>query len=115
MNSKSSGNGLEGFLTGKGFYIVLFLCAAVIGLSAWMMAAGNETMEDLTMNNGAGLNERRVETVLITPDVEAPRVEVMAVPAETPEPVLEAEEEILPVWILSPARSDSAVPAGCLC
>ena len=30
MNSNSSGHGLEGFLTGKGFYIVLFLCAAVI-------------------------------------------------------------------------------------
>ena len=27
MNSKSSGKGLEGFLMGKGFYIVLFLCA----------------------------------------------------------------------------------------
>ena len=48
MNSKSSGKGLEGFLMGKGFYIVLFLCAAVIGLSAWMMTAGNETMEDLS-------------------------------------------------------------------
>ncbi len=46
MSSKSSGKKLEGFFTGKGFYIVLFLCAAVIGVSAWMMAAGNETMND---------------------------------------------------------------------
>ena len=44
MSSNSSGKKLEGFFTGKGFYIVLFLCAAVIGVSAWMMAAGNETM-----------------------------------------------------------------------
>ena len=71
MNSKSSGNGLEGFLTGKGFYIVLFLCAAVIGLSAWMMAAGNETMEELT-NSDVSMNSHRVETVLITPDVQGP-------------------------------------------
>ena len=102
MNSKSSGNGLEGFLTGKGFYIVLFLCAAVIGLSAWMMAAGNETMEDLTSSD-VGLNNYRVETVLITPDVQAPKVEVMAIPEETAEPVMTApeeteEEEALPVW-----------------
>ena len=46
MNSNSSGGKLEGFFTGKGFYIVLFLCAAVIGISAWMMAAGERTMEE---------------------------------------------------------------------
>ena len=32
MSSNSSGKRLEGFFTGKGFYIVLFLCAAVIGV-----------------------------------------------------------------------------------
>ena len=100
MNSKSSGHGLEEFLTGKGFYIVLFLCAAVIGLSAWMMTAGNETMEDL---NDFSLNEARIETVLVTPDAAAPKIEVMAVPeapAEETEPVMEEaeEEEALPVW-----------------
>jgi len=100
MNSKSSGHGLEEFLTGKGFYIVLFLCAAVIGLSAWMMTAGNETMEDL---NDFSLNEARIETVLVTPDAAAPKIEVMAVPEESveeAEPVMEEaeEEEALPVW-----------------
>ncbi len=99
MNSKSSGKGLEGFLMGKGFYIVLFLCAAVIGLSAWMMTAGNETMEDLR-NSDVNLHNTRVETVLITPDVQAPKVEVMAIPETTAEPVLaEPEEEAArPVW-----------------
>ncbi len=100
MNSKNSGKGLEEFLMGKGFYIVLFLCAAVIGLSAWMMTAGNETMEDLTSSD-VSLNNRRVETVIITPDVQTPKVEVIAVPSEAPapmEPVVKEEEEILPVW-----------------
>ncbi len=98
MNSKSSGKGLEGFLMGKGFYIVLFLCAAVIGLSAWMMTAGNETMEDLA-GIDANLNDYRVETVLITPDVQAPKVEVMAIPEPTMEPVIEEiEEPVQPVW-----------------
>ena len=66
MNSRGSGKKLEGFFTGKGFYIVLFLCAAVIGVSAWMMATGNETMEnDPVRNNNASLDDRRVETVII--------------------------------------------------
>ncbi len=67
MSSKSSGKKLEGFFTGKGFYIVLFLCAAVIGVSAWMMAAGNETMaSDVTVNDNR-LDSGRVETVVIPP------------------------------------------------
>ncbi len=70
MNSSSSGRRLEGFFTGKGFYIVLFLCAAVIGVSAWMMAAGNETMaEDIGSQNGTRLENKRVETVIVTPPV----------------------------------------------
>ena len=98
MNSKSSGHGLEEFLTGKGFYIVLFLCAAVIGLSAWMMTAGDETMEELKMDDMM-LNAPRVETVLVTPDVQAPKIEVMAIPTEEPEAVIgEIAEEPVPVW-----------------
>ncbi len=66
MNSSSSGKRLESFLSGKGFYIVLFLCAAVIGVSAWMMAAGNETMsEDALQTSVSTNNEQRVETVII--------------------------------------------------
>ena len=109
MNSKSSGRRLEEFLMGKGFYIVLFLCAAVIGLSAWMMTAGNETMVE--HNSEVGMNGRRVETVLITPDVSEPALEVMAVPAETEapaEPVMAEEtEEAVPVF------NEAAEPVTC--
>ena len=68
MSSNSSGKKLEGFFTGKGFYIVLFLCAAVIGVSAWMMAAGNETMDDLSKANDVSLENRRVETIILPPE-----------------------------------------------
>ena len=61
MSSNSSGKRLERFFAGKGFYIVLFLCAAVIGVSAWVMAAGNETMDE---PNSFSL-EPRVETIVI--------------------------------------------------
>ena len=40
---KSFGEKLEAFFAGKGFYIVLFLCVAVIGVSAWAMLTGKGT------------------------------------------------------------------------
>lgn len=99
MNSSSSGRRLEGFLSGKGFYIVLFLCAAVIGVSAWMMAAGNETMNNDALQTSVNSSEdKRVETVIIParPHKESPlepelEAEAPAVsdegPAEVPAPV----------------------------
>jgi len=47
------GKKLDSFFAGKGFYIVLFLCVAVIGVSAWIMFGGNGTTVD--DNTGAGL------------------------------------------------------------
>ena len=88
MNSKSSGGRLEAFFTGKGFYIVLFLCAAVIGVSAWMMAAGERTMaEDISRMNRESLENHRVETVLLPPEEEAQ-------PAMADTQVTRAEDEI---------------------
>ena len=46
MNSKSSADWLERFFMGKGFYIVLVLCAAVIGASAWMLAVGDKPLTE---------------------------------------------------------------------
>ena len=63
MNSSSSERRSERFFMGKGFYIVLFLCAAVIGVSAWVMATGNETMKQSELTEA--MNDRhRVETVI---------------------------------------------------
>ena len=85
MNSSSSGKRLEGFLSGKGFYIVLFLCAAVIGVSAWMMAAGNETMSNDALQTSVNTQEdRRVETVIIPARPEKPTVLEPEIEAEAP-------------------------------
>ena len=84
MNSRGSGKKLEGFFTGKGFYIVLFLCAAVIGVSAWMMATGNETMEnDPVRNNSVNLDDKRVETVIVP--AQSGTAETGALEADAPE------------------------------
>ena len=98
MSINSSGKKLEGFFTGKGFYIVLFLCAAVIGLSAWMMAAGNEAMDDLTeLNKGISFDASKVETIIIPPQSSAEdSVPVIAPEAETA-PVI-APEQSVSVW-----------------
>lgn len=66
MNNSSSGKKLERFFTGKGFYIVLFLCAAVIGVSAWMMTAGNVTMSnEHTQINDSDFGAARTETIIV--------------------------------------------------
>lgn len=81
MSSNSSGKRLEKFFAGKGFYIVLFLCAAVVGVSAWVMADGNKTMnnEDFA---GIGIGENRVETIVIPAQQHA---EEEALPVQAPE------------------------------
>ena len=63
MNSSSSDRRSEGFFTGKGFYIVLFLCAAVSGVSAWVMATGNEAMKQSELSEDM-VGSHRVETVI---------------------------------------------------
>lgn len=84
MSSNSSGKRLEGFFTGKGFYIVLFLCAAVIGVSAWVMAAGNGTMADDKNISSVRMENKRVETIIV--------------PSAETEPVLQAQpEETAPI------------------
>ena len=65
MNSKNSGGWLEAFLTGRGFYIVLFLCAAVIGASAWMLAADHRAAEeDVIQVSNPNAAQFRGETVI---------------------------------------------------
>ena len=43
MENKHGSGARAGSLGGKGFYIVLFLCAAVIGVSAWIMLTDART------------------------------------------------------------------------
>lgn len=106
MNSSSSGKRLEGFFAGKGFYIVLFLCAAVIGISAWVMAAEKQAARDLTNGVGVHLDSQRVETIIIPPQQETAAETEENIPVEAPavldeglsETVSAAQEESVQVW-----------------
>ena len=93
MNSRSSGGRLERFFAGKGFYIVLFLCAAVIGLSAWMMASGNETMEDVTHVSSPILDNKRVETVVRPPETAENKMQSVMAETESDESIALSETE----------------------
>ena len=97
MNSSSSGKSPESFLTGKGFYIVLFLCAAVIGVSAWVMATGNETMKNVDVTDVISGNHR-VETVIAPASdggwIDETELAPPEIRSETPaEPAAEAQSE----------------------
>ena len=48
MDKKNGPGSVAGAMAGKGFYIVLFLCAAVIGASAWILSAGTHVEETET-------------------------------------------------------------------
>lgn len=108
MSSNSSGKRLERFFAGKGFYIVLFLCAAVIGVSAWIMADGNETMNGDVLGSDLNLSNQRVETVIIPAQQDVVAVDAMdnEVPVEAPavsdeglaETVTQPETEGVQVW-----------------
>ena len=85
-NEKKSGvSRVEAFFAGKGFYIVLLLCVAVIGVSAWSMLAGGSTKtsagEELLPVSGT-VEEETVATWSTTPP--AAVTAAPATPAPTP-------------------------------
>ena len=105
---KSFASRMEAFFAGKGFYIVLFLCVAVIGVSAWSMLAGSGAGEEaaglsMAVGNleedllpaGAAAAPTPAPTTAPTPVV-IPEASV-PLPAATPAPAAEPEYFIWPV------------------
>ena len=80
---KKPGAGKAGRRTEKGFYIVLFLCAAVLGTSSWIALAGTKT--DVEEEPTAEVFVESAPYVAPEEDVSLP---VMA-EIETPEPETE--------------------------
>ena len=72
------------FIEGKGFYIALVLCAAVIGVSAWSLLADTKTMDDERAHSAV----LEVVPTPVVPVTETPQ----PTPELSPEPEIPAEE-----------------------
>ena len=91
MEDKKNDSGqsrLERFFGGKGFYIVLFLCVAVIGVSAWtLLSSGKSAMQNVS-----------------TGDIELPQpTAATPAPTEAAETVWEIPEDAVEV-VAEPER-----------
>lgn len=90
MDSKKSfGKKLEHFIEGRGFYIVLVLCAAIIGVSAWSLLSGTKAMAP-----NEGQNSTSVLSA-VTPQptpAEVTPVPPTTAPVQEPEKVPEDEK-----------------------
>ena len=90
----------EAFFAGKGFYIVLFLCVTVIGVSAWSLITGG----DLTRRAGEpGVSVANLDpdTAVAAEAAPAVRVTPQPTPAPTPAPTPTPEP---------PARTETPAP-----
>lgn len=115
---KSFAQGVEAFFAGKGFYIVLFLCVAVIAVSAWSMLAGTGTdVEDPT---GAGSTLAQIPDITPVTVPDEALGEFDAADYHEDYPVSNLEESSLPVSgtdepedsAPSPSETDSSPAAA---
>ena len=96
MNEKKNfGDQLELFFEGKGFYIVLFLCAAVIGISSWVLLMGTnvEEIADDVRTAGVFVSPAIIETPALEEKTEAAVGVVKSEPVVLPE-----SENVIEVW-----------------
>lgn len=95
---KSFGEKLNDFFAGKGFYIVLSLCVAVIGISAYYLLSNRGTdVEDVQMANST-IDERVREAAPRETPVSIPP-QTDNKPAEKDEPASAPEDDgEAPVW-----------------
>lgn len=86
---KKMGSLFDGSRGGKGFYIVLCLCALVVGSSSWLLLSGAGTdVEDEAYQQAAdsGMAE-------VSPEYEQERLPVMAQSSQVPAEATEAPRE----------------------
>ena len=116
---------MEQFFAGKGFYIVLFLCIAVIGVSAWSMLAGTDksaaapvteiavaSVEDSVVAAAAPENPARSDSAAVSaaeapaPVVKIPEAPVPAVETEKVPPVQPAAETAERDYFIRPVAGE---------
>ncbi|MCL2828781.1 MAG: M23 family metallopeptidase [Oscillospiraceae bacterium] len=105
MNRKDKFSKRAGdFFTGKGFYIVLILCVAVIGASAWtMLATNNETGYEMDLPVVAEVTPQP------TPRPQTPGLGERPRPEPTPRPTPMPEED--ETWFFGPSEPETEEPS----
>ena len=95
QEKKNFGDRLEAFFAGKGFYAVLVLCVAVIGISAWsMLAGGSDEIDDSTTLEEDVLFDDSINTSLTEYPVITETIKIRPEePSETAVPSEEAPKE----------------------
>ena len=91
-NKNGAGPGaLEKFFAGKGFYVVLAVCAAVIGVSAWSLFSGGGADDVIDVYAPAATasprptaGPREDEVIAVPPEHASETPKVQATPAPTP-------------------------------
>ena len=101
---KTFASRMETFFAGKGFYIVLFLCVAVIGVSAWSMLSGGELLKA----------QEEASVAVDKLDDEAPvpaEFPAVSVPVQTAKPAAAKPTEA-PIEAAPPATAAPQAPAA---
>lgn len=88
-SKKGFGKKLEHFIEGRGFYILLVLCAAIIGVSAWSLLSGAEMTKPSSGQSAAAVLGG------VTPQPTAPEITPVA-PSTAPAPTTTPAAEPVP-------------------
>lgn len=109
---KAFGQRLEDFFAGRGFYIVLLLCVAVIGVSVWSMLSADSPLSPAESGGDLGLTVVHLDPPAPVSDAasEPPATRIdpeEPAPAAKPEPEPEPEAEPSP----APAAVETAPEA----
>lgn len=72
------------FLAGKGFYVVLFICTAVIGISAWILLSTGNNLGTSDTDSIASTSQNDQE-VMVSSDYNAPEIPIVDTLQKKPE------------------------------
>lgn len=99
-DKKSFTNKIGDFLAGKGFYVVLFICTAVIGVSAWiLLSTGSGADTDSLIDTPGGqevMATGDIADALVTDATESRAEETPAPPSPTAQPSPSPSPSIAP-------------------
>ncbi len=117
MNRKPSAwESVSEFISGKGFYLVVLLCVAVIGVSGYFLVrsvadADGERSEAVVGNTQMPDASARVQVSAAPRPSQAPAVSAPSAPSATPAPSPSAAPSATPAPSPTPASSETPAPS----